>query len=254
MDAPSTDRLTKLSGEEPFVVLRDLCAGYGTVEIVHGFTLILGKGESLCIIGPNGSGKSTVLHAMFGLADIHGGTVEIAGSDVTKASASAMLTRSKAAYVMQKSSIFPDMTVEENLFMGGFLLESRGRAEIATERIFDEHPELAKYRSDQAGVLSGGQRRVLEVSRALMLEPEIVVIDEPSIGLEPRAVETIFSLLGRLQREEQKTIILVEQNAKKGLEFADIGYVLVSGRVALADAADKLLRNPRVGRLFLGGR
>lgn len=253
MEAPSRERLAQLANGDPYVALRGLRVGYSNMEVVHGIDLMVGKGQSLCIVGPNGAGKSTVLHGVFGLADIFGGSIEIAGQDVTGASVSTMLMQSKAVYVLQSSSIFPDMTVEENLFMGGFLLDSRRLVQEAAESIFDAYPKLAQHRNDPAGVLSGGERRLLELTRALITEPEIIVIDEPSIGLEPRAVETVFEMLERLQRREGKTIIVVEQNAKKGLQFADIGYVIVSGRLALADQAADLLKNPRVSRLFLGG-
>jgi len=253
MEAPSREQLVQLADGDPYIALRDLRVGYGDMEVVHGIDLMVGKGQSLCIVGPNGAGKSTVLHAVFGLADIFGGSIEIAGRDVTGASVSTMLMQSKAVYVLQSSSIFPDMSVEDNLFMGGFLLDSRHLVQEAAERIFDAYPKLAQHRNDPAGALSGGERRMLELSRSLITEPEIIVVDEPSIGLEPRAVETVFEMLERLQRDEGKTIIVVEQNARKGLQFADIGYVIVSGRLALADQAADLLKNPRVSRLFLGG-
>lgn len=253
MEAPSREQLAQLADGDPYIALSDLQVGYGDMEVVHGIDLMVGNGQSLCIVGPNGAGKSTVLHALFGLADIFGGSIEIAGRDVTGASVSAMLMQSKAVYVLQSSSIFPDMSVEDNLFMGGFLLDSRHLVQEAAERIFDAYPKLAQHRNDPAGALSGGERRMLELSRSLITEPEIIVVDEPSIGLEPRAVETVFEMLERLQRDEGKTIIVVEQNARKGLQFADIGYVIVSGRLALADQAEDLLKNPRVSRLFLGG-
>jgi branched-chain amino acid transport system ATP-binding protein len=145
------------------------------------------------------------------------------------------------------------MTVEENLLMGGYLMDSQKDAAAAAERVFDRYPQLAERRRERAGVLSGGERRLLEISRALIMDPEILLVDEPSIGLEPRFIEMVFDVLGDLQREAGKTIIMVEQNAKKGLEFADIGYVLVSGQIAMAGTGSDLLQNPEVGRLFLGG-
>src|SRR5699024_10083005 len=144
-------------------------------------------------------------------------------------------------------------TVEENLYMGGFLLDNPRQAKDAAARVFDKYERLAKRRKQRAGVLSGGERRLLEISRALIMDPSVLLVDEPSIGLEPRFIDMVFDILGDLQHNEGKTIIMVEQNAKKGLEFADIGYVLVSGQVAMADQGDKLLDDPEVGRLFLGG-
>jgi branched-chain amino acid transport system ATP-binding protein len=145
------------------------------------------------------------------------------------------------------------MTVTENLLMGGFLLNNRADAKQAAERVFDKYPRLAERRNQRAGVLSGGERRLLEISRALMMNPDILLVDEPSIGLEPRFIDMVFEILDDLQKRDGKTIIMVEQNAKKGLEFADIGYVLVSGELAMADTGDALLESDDVGRLFLGG-
>jgi branched-chain amino acid transport system ATP-binding protein len=145
------------------------------------------------------------------------------------------------------------MTVEENMVMGGFLMDKSSQARDQAEKIFAKYPRLSERRNQQAGVLSGGERRLLEISRALIMDPEILLVDEPSIGLEPRFIEMVFEILRGLQQDEGKTIIMVEQNAKKGLEFADIGYVLVSGQLAIAGTGDDLLQNPEVGRLFLGG-
>ena len=149
--------------------------------------------------------------------------------------------------------MFPGMTVEENLWMGGFLKDRPSEAREAAEKIFDKYPRLAARRRHLAKVLSGGERRLLEISRALVMNPEILLVDEPSIGLEPRFIDMVFEILHDLQHVEGKTIVMVEQNAKKGLEFADIGYVLVSGEIAIAGRGTDLLANPDVGRLFLGG-
>jgi len=137
--------------------------------------------------------------------------------------------------------------------MGGFLLRSRAKAREAAERVFARYDRLAARRHHAAKVLSGGERRLLEISRALVMEPDVLLVDEPSIGLEPRFIDMVFEILYRLQHEDGKTIVMVEQNARKGLEFADVGYVLVSGQAALVGTGDELLDNPDVGRLFLGG-
>ncbi|HEX9702488.1 MAG TPA: ATP-binding cassette domain-containing protein, partial [Rhodospirillales bacterium] len=138
-------------------------------------------------------------------------------------------------------------------WMGGYLMDKPEQAKEKAEKIFTKYPRLAERRTHQAKVLSGGERRLLEISRALVMEPEVLLVDEPSIGLEPRFIDMVFEILNDLQNNEGKTIIMVEQNAKKGLEFADIGYVLVSGETAIAGTGDELLANPEVGRLFLGG-
>ena len=137
--------------------------------------------------------------------------------------------------------------------MGGYLVNKHEQAKEKAEQIFAKYDRLAQRRNHQAQVLSGGERRLLEISRALVMEPEVLLVDEPSIGLEPRFIDMVFEILDDLQNTDGKTIIMVEQNAKKGLAFADIGYVLVSGKVAIAGLGDKLLENPDVGRLFLGG-
>ena len=253
----SLEQLDELAGNESFVSIRNLVAGYGQMEILHDLDLRVGKGQSLCLIGPNGAGKSTILHAIFGFNRIFSGTIEIGSGDntmdVTRMTPNQKLAKAGIAYILQDKSIFPAMTVEENLWMGGFLKDKPQEAKVAAEQVFDKYSRLAARRKHKAGVLSGGERRLLEISRALVMNPEILLVDEPSIGLEPRFIDMVFEILDDLQNTEGKTIIMVEQNAKKGLEFADIGYVLVSGQLAIAGKGDDLLKNPKVGELFLGG-
>ena len=249
----SQERLVALAGHAPFLSLRGLRAGYGAMEIVHGLALQVARGQSLCLIGPNGAGKSTVLHAIYGLARIFAGEVRVGGADITALGAERKLRDARIAYILQDKSVFPDMTVEENLLMGGYLLGSPAKAKAAAERVFAKYERLAARRHHKARVLSGGERRLLEISRALVMDPDVLLLDEPSIGLEPRFIDMVFEILRELQRRDGKTIVMVEQNAKKGLEFADIGYVLVAGELALAGTGGELLANPEVGRLFLGG-
>lgn len=253
----SIEQLDELAGGEAFVSIENLRAGYGQMEILHNISLRVARRQSLCLIGPNGAGKSTILHAIFGFNNIFSGQILIGDGadklDVTSLTPSEKLARAGIAYILQDKSIFPGMTVEENLWMGGFLKDQPAQAKQAAESVFDKYPRLAERRKHQAKVLSGGERRLLEISRALVMNPELLLVDEPSIGLEPRFIDMVFEILDDLQRNEGKTIIMVEQNAKKGLEFADIGYVLVSGSVAIAGRGDDLLANPKVGELFLGG-
>ena len=251
------DQLDALAGNQPHVSINNLVAGYGQMEILHNLNLRVGKAQSLCLIGPNGAGKSTILHAVFGFNRIFSGSIEIGSGadkvDVTQLTPNQKLAQAGIAYILQDKSIFPGMTVEENLWMGGFLKDKPAEARAAAEKVFDKYSRLADRRKHKAGVLSGGERRLLEISRALVMNPEVLLVDEPSIGLEPRFIDMVFEILDDLQNTEGKTIIMVEQNAKKGLEFADIGYVLVSGQLAIAGKGDDLLRNPKVGELFLGG-
>jgi branched-chain amino acid transport system ATP-binding protein len=248
----SVANLAALARPQPFLSVEGLRAGYGAMEVVHDFSLHVARGQSLCLIGPNGAGKSTVLHAIFGFARVFGGRISVGGMDVTRLSAERKLREARIAYVLQDKSVFPNLTVEENLLMGGYLLPP-AQARAAAGRVFERYERLAARRRHPARVLSGGERRLLEIARALVMEPDVLLIDEPSIGLEPRFIDKVFAILAVLQHEEDKTIVMVEQNAKKGLEFADLGYVLVSGELALAGSASNLLRNPQVGRLFLGG-
>jgi len=253
----SVGQLDALVGREPFVSIENLHAGYGQMEILHDINLRVGREQSLCLIGPNGAGKSTILHAIFGFNNIFSGRIVIGDGadklDVTSLTPNEKLAKAGIAYILQDKSIFPGMTVEENLWMGGFLKDQPAEAKRAAEMVFDKYSRLADRRKHQAKVLSGGERRLLEISRALVMNPELLLVDEPSIGLEPRFIDMVFEILNDLQHNEGKTIIMVEQNAKKGLEFADIGYVLVSGQVAIAGRGNDLLANPKVGELFLGG-
>ena len=252
-NAPKVSELDALADGGTFLSINNLRAGYGKMEILHDFSLRIGRGQSLCLIGPNGAGKSTVLHSIFGFTNIFSGSIVIEGEDVTKLTPSQKLAKAGIAYILQDKSVFPQMTVEENLLMGGFLKNKPAEAKIAAEEVFDKYSRLADRRDKPAGVLSGGERRLLEISRALVMRPKVLLVDEPSIGLEPRFIDMVFEILDDLQRRDGKTIIMVEQNAKKGLAFADIGYVLVSGETAIAGDGDGLLENPDVGRLFLGG-
>ena len=253
----SLEKISGLVRGEPFLKIESLNAGYGKMEILHDFNLQVGKGQSLCMIGPNGAGKSTVLHSIFGFTRIFSGNIMShfgeSHQSIAKMSSSQKLKVAGISYILQDNSVFPDMTVEENLLMGAYLKENMEEVRNSIERIFEKYDRLKVRRSKPARVLSGGERRLLEISRALVMEPSILLVDEPSIGLEPRFIDMVFEILDDLQRNEGKTILMVEQNAKKGLEFCDIGYVLVSGNLAMADTGDKLLANPDVGRLFLGG-
>jgi branched-chain amino acid transport system ATP-binding protein len=252
-NAPTVPELEKLANKDNYLSINNLRAGYGKMEILHDFSLRIGRGQSLCLIGPNGAGKSTVLHSIFGFTNIFSGSIVVDGKDVTALTPSQKLSEAGIAYILQDKSVFPQMTVEENLLMGGFLKDRPAEAKAAAEMVFDKYSRLADRRDKPAGVLSGGERRLLEISRALVMQPQVLLVDEPSIGLEPRFIDMVFEILDDLQKKDGKTIIMVEQNAKKGLAFADIGYVLVSGETAIADMGNDLLENPDVGRLFLGG-
>ena len=252
-EAPTAEELKELASNDTHLTIEGLNAGYGKMEILHDVNLYASKGQSVCLIGPNGAGKSTILHSIYGFSNIFSGTITVDGKDITKLSSAEKLKSVGVAYILQDNSVFPDMTVEENLLMGGYIKDNTNESYEEAEKIFEKYDPLKKRRNQPAKVLSGGERRLLEISRALVMKPSVLLVDEPSIGLEPRYIKMVFEILGDLQKNENKTIVLVEQNAKKGLEFADVGYVLTSGKVVLAGKGDDLLHNDAVGRLFLGG-
>ncbi len=252
-EGPSRGTLLDLIEGEPQVVIEGLVAGYGKMEVLHGVDLFIGQGQSLCLIGPNGAGKSTILHSIYGFTNIMDGAIIVNDHPVTLLSPNDKLKNAGVAYILQDNSVFPDMTVEENLLMGGYLMDSVDLAKDAAEKVLEKYTRLRERRDQRAGVLSGGERRLLEISRALIMNPDVLLVDEPSIGLEPRFIDMVFEILDDLQNKDGKTIIMVEQNAKKGLEFADVGYVLVSGQLAKAGKGKELLEDSDVGRLFLGG-
>ena len=251
--APEVKDLQKLSGSNLHLQIKNLSAGYGKMEILHNFNLLVDKAQCLCLIGPNGAGKSTILHSIYGFTNIFSGQIEIDGKEITNLTPAEKLKSVGIAYILQDNSVFPDMTVEENLLMGGYIKDKTEESYQEAQKVLQKYERLNKRKNQPAKVLSGGERRLLEISRALVMRPSILLVDEPSIGLEPRYIEMVFEILEDLQKNEKKTIIMVEQNAKKGLEFADIGYVLVSGQTAIVGEGNDLLKNPDVGRLFLGG-
>ena len=252
-NTPGPNELKKLCLNDYYLSIENLNAGYGKMEILHDLNLYINKGQSLCLIGPNGAGKSTILHSIYGFTNIYSGHIKIDGKEITNFTPAEKLKSVGIAYILQDNSVFPDMTVEENLLMGGYIKNKTQESYEEAEKIFEKYDQLKQRRNKQAKVLSGGERRLLEISRALIMKPSVLLVDEPSIGLEPKYIDMVFEILRDLQKNENKTIILVEQNAKKGLEFSDIGYVLTSGKVVLAGQGNDLLKDDAVGRLFLGG-
>ena len=184
-EGPARQDLEALCQGDPAIDIWGLRAGYGRMEILHGIALVAGRGQSLCLIGPNGAGKSTVLHSAFGFADVMAGSIHVGARDVTRLASSRRLADAGVAYVLQDNSVFPDMTVEENLLMGGFLLDRRAAAKQAAERVFYRYERLARRRHRRAGVLSGGERRLLEISRALIMEPRCCWLTSPPSGWSP---------------------------------------------------------------------
>ena len=224
--------------------------GYGKIQILKGIDLHVKEGEFVTIIGPNGCGKSTFLKVLFGLATHHKGTVVHNQVNVSGWRADRLVDRG-IAYVPQIDNVFPSLSVRENLQMGGIKMTAK-KVRSGIERACKTFPDLEPRMNDLAASLSGGERQMLAISRALISNPTFLMLDEPTAALSPRYQQEILANIDAL-RSEGISVLLVEQNAKKGLQFADIGYVLVSGETAIAGKGEDLLNNPDVGRLFLGG-
>ncbi len=230
--------------------LSGVVAGYAEVEVLRGVSLAVRAGEIVCIIGSNGAGKSTLLRTVFGMVQARAGTIRFGGEDIANRPPTEVLKRG-IGYVPQGRCNFPAMSVEENLEMGAYLRrDARVRGDI--EALFVRFPMLAAKRGDPAGTLSGGQQQILEMAIALLLHPRVLMVDEPSLGLDPRMVELVFDTLVAMNREGT-TVLMVEQNAKKALAVSDRGFVLELGRNRFEGTGRELLDNPDVRHHYLGG-
>jgi len=230
--------------------LSGVVAGYAEVEVLRGVSLAVRAGEIVCIIGSNGAGKSTLLRTVFGMVQARAGTIRFGGEDIANRPPTEVLKRG-IGYVPQGRCNFPAMSVEENLEMGAYLRrDARVRGDI--EALFVRFPMLAAKHRDPAGTLSGGQQQILEMAIALLLHPRVLMVDEPSLGLDPRMVELVFDTLVAMNREGT-TVLMVEQNAKKALAVSDRGFVLELGRNRFEGTGRELLDNPDVRHHYLGG-
>ena len=233
--------------------LKNVVAGYlPGVNVLQGVTLHVNSGELVCLIGPNGAGKSTVLRTISGLLKPTQGSIKCGDEDITGKRPDLIL-KMGVAQVPQGHSAFPRMTVHENLLMGAYILKNKAERRRRLERVYDMFALLRERRETKAGNLSGGQQKVLEVGRALMIDPRIMLFDEPSLGLAPKTAKMVFDTIKQLQREAGITVLMVEQNAKSGLAISDRGYVLELGRERLEGPAGELLNDPKVAQLYLGG-
>ena len=231
--------------------LRNVTGGYGRITILNGTTFAIPKASITTVIGPNGAGKSTVFKAVFGLLNIHSGNILLEDEDVTRKRPSEMIARG-VTYVPQGRNVVPQLSVLHNLELGGITAKDQGRVRRRMEEVMDQFPMLRQRKDQKAIELSGGQQKQLEIARALLLDPKLILIDEPSIGLSPNLVQEVFQTLIRL-RDQGVTVLMVEQNAKAALAMSDYGLVLELGQTRMFDRAEKLLADPRVGQLFLGG-
>lgn len=231
--------------------LKDVRGGYGKITILNGVSFAIPKASITTVIGPNGAGKSTVFKAIFGLLNIHSGQILLDGQEVTRQTPRQMIGHG-VTYVPQGRNVVPQLSVYHNLELGGITAPDQARVRQRIETVMDQFPMLREFRNRKAIELSGGQQKQLEVARALLLDPKLILIDEPSIGLSPNLVQEVFRTLTRL-RDQGVTILMVEQNAKAALAMSDYGLVLELGQARMHDNASKLLADPRVGQLFLGG-
>lgn len=237
---------------EVLLSLNDLRAGYGRAALVlRGLSVAVQAGQVVCLVGPNGAGKSTVLKVASGLLAPRSGTVVLSGEDVTGRSPQDLLTRG-LAHVLQGHSVFREMTVAENVLLGGFTVRDHALLNRRAERVKELFPVVGERWGSIAGLLSGGQQKQVEFARALMLEPKVVLLDEPSMGLDPRTTQTVFDQID-LMRRTGVAVLLVEQNARRALEMADVGCVLDLGTVHISGPARDLVADPRLGALYLGG-
>ncbi|MBF9033413.1 ATP-binding cassette domain-containing protein [Rhodobacterales bacterium HKCCE2091] len=234
----------------PFLMGEAMTGGYrGGADILHDCTIAVDPGEIAVIVGPNGAGKSTAMKAIFGMLDLHGGRVVLDGQDISHLSPQDRVARGMG-FVPQTANIFTSMTVEENLEMGAFIRRDDFRGTM--EQVYDLFPILRDKRRQAAGELSGGQRQQVAVGRALMTQPKVLMLDEPTAGVSPIVMDELFDRIIEIARSGLP-VLMVEQNARQALEIADRGYVLVQGRNAYTGTGAELLADPEVRRSFLGG-
>jgi len=229
---------------------KDLVSGYGKLVIVHGISTQVKKGEIVAIIGPNGSGKSTFIKSIYGLTTIFSGQILFEGRDITKTRAD-LVTHLGIGYVPQINNVFSALTVEENLEMGAIPLHSKEGIKANMDEMFRIFPILEERRKQKAGSLSGGERQMLALARALIAKPRLLLLDEPTAALAPKLADQLFTKIDEI-RKLGVTIMIVEQNARKALAIADRGLVLVEGRVAFEGKPDDILNNEEIIRIYLG--
>ncbi|HUZ83165.1 MAG TPA: ABC transporter ATP-binding protein [Gaiellales bacterium] len=233
--------------------LKGVRAGYGAADVLRGVDLALEPGTITCIVGPNGAGKSSVLRTISGLIKPRVGSVTLDGKEIGGLHPGQVLRRG-IVHVPQERSLFAGMTVWENLLMGAYVVRDRAEVARRAESVAERFPIVRERASDRAGSLSGGQQKIVEIARSLMLEPHVILLDEPSMGLDPRARSMVFATIRDLNADHAHTILLVEQNARAGLRIAHAGAVMDAGVVVLEAPGPQLLDDPKMAELYLGGR
>ncbi len=242
-----------MNNNQKLLEVKDLYAGYQKLDILKGVNLFVKSNEIVCVIGPNGAGKSTVFKALYGFIEVRKGQVLFDGVDVTDYRPQELL-KIGVSIVPQLRSVFPQMTVIENLEMGMYLEKNRTRVKKRIQEVFDLFPRLAEREKQVAGTMSGGEQRMLEIGRSLMYNPKLLLMDEPSAGLAPIITRKIFEQIKYLNQELGLTVLMIEQNARQGLEISNRGYVLQLGANAYNGSSQDLLDNSEVRHAFLGGQ
>ena len=235
------------------ITVKNLSKHFGGIKAVDGVDLHIERGSITGLVGPNGAGKSTILHSIYGFTNIFSGQIEINGKEITHLTPAEKLKSCGIAYILQDNSVFPDMTVEENLLTGAYT-RKEGRSTIATdlEKTYTYFPRLKERRSSQAGYTSGGEQQMLAIGRALMSKPKMILLDEPSMGLAPQLVEEIFEIVKDLNQREGVSFLLAEQNTNIALRYANYGYVLENGRVVMDGEGSELRENEDIKEFYLG--
>jgi branched-chain amino acid transport system ATP-binding protein len=236
---------------DAILTLTDVVSGYGKMTILNGTTAAIREAKITTVIGPNGAGKSTMFKTVFGLLPVRSGVIHFAGREITNWSPRQMLDIG-IAFIPQGRNIFPELSVRHNLELGGVALRDQSGLARRIDGMMQRFPMLREKANAQASTLSGGQQKLLEVARGLLLEPKLMLVDEPSIGLSPLMVQEVFGILKAL-RDSGVTILLIEQNAKQALQMSDYGLVLEQGQTRIEDTAASILADPRIAQLFLGG-
>ena len=236
---------------DPFLIGEAMRGGYGKADILHGCTLAVDRGQIAVIVGPNGAGKSTAMKAVFGMLPLREGSVRLDGQDIAALTPQDRV-RAGMGFVPQTHNIFPSMSVEENLEMGAFIRDDAAAVARTMDQVYTLFPAVAQKRRQAAGELSGGQRQQVAVGRALMTQPKLLMLDEPTAGVSPIVMDELFDRIIEIARTGI-SILMVEQNAKQALEIADIGYVLVQGANRYTGTGAELMADPEVRRTFLGG-
>ncbi len=232
-----------------FLEIVNLKSGYGKMEVLHGVSLEVEKGEIVAVLGPNGAGKTTLLNSIFGIATIHDGDIKFQGQSI-KGERPYKIVQMGIGYAPQLDNIFPNLTVLENLQMGAYIRGRDPSIEDDIKEVFELFPEIARRKNTKAKSLSGGERQMLAVARALMAKPKLLLLDEPTAGLAPKAASLLMNKIKEI-REMGLTVLLVEQNVKKALSIADRGYVLVGGKIVLEASAEQLAKE-NIEKLFFG--